>query len=82
MSPVPDLGLNECLSFPLRVYVLGCEGACYYVGIAPKEKIGDRILEQFGGATHFCEKHPPQEVLCVWPAASEAIEAAMFFGMQ
>jgi hypothetical protein len=82
VSPVPDLGLNECLSYPLRVYVLGCEGACYYVGIAPKEKIGDRILEQFGGATHFCEKHPPQEVLCVWPAASEAIEAAMFFGMQ
>ena len=85
-SPAPDLGLSPDLSFPYRVYVLRCKGCKYYVGIASKMKIRERIGAQFtarreDGAAHFCTENPPSAVVCVWPAKDRSVEAAMFFGM-
>ena len=82
---VPYLGLSEDPSLPLRVYVLKCEGDCYYVGISPQEKILTRLSEQHDASSEFCSDYCRKNrvigVLCVWPAASEAIEAAVFFAM-
>ncbi len=84
-SIVPDLGLSGDPSLPLRVYVLQCRNGCIYVGISPKEKILSRLSEQFDARSEFCSeycrKNVPTGVLCVWPAASEAIEAAFCLGM-
>lgn len=84
-SVVPDLHLSGDPSLPLRVYVLQCRGGCYYVGISLKEKILSRLSEQFDARSEFCsyycKKNAPTGVLCVWPAASEAIEAAVYFEM-
>jgi len=84
--PVPETGLKEDLSYPLRVYVLRCKGGKYYIGIHPKDKIRQRIEEQFAakqkaGSSQFCEANPPKAVVCVWPAIDHAVEAAMFFAM-
>ena len=82
VSPVPDLGLVCDESFLLRVYVLRCEGNCFYVGITPTNKL-DRIQSQFEGtASHFCAVNRPIEVVALLPAKCEAIEAALFYGMQ
>ena len=80
---VPDIGLKLDLSYPLRVYVLLCKNATYYVGIAPCSDIGDRVRKQFAGeGSHYCRINVPREVLCIWPAADDCIEAAMYFAMQ
>ena len=83
VAPVPDLGLVSDAAYPLRVYVLLCRGGRFYVGIAPRGDVRKRIRSQFAGdGSHFCAINKPQGVLMVWPAASEAIEAAVFYGMQ
>ena len=83
VAPVPDLGLVNNAAYALRVYVLLCCGGRYYVGIAPRGDVRKRIRAQFAGdGSHFCAINKPRSVLMVWPAASEAIEAAVFYGMQ
>ena len=43
----------------------------------------ERIAKQFAGdGSHFCDVNRPTEILMVWPAASAATEAAVFYGMQ
>ena len=84
-DPVPDLGLSDKAYLPLRVYVLKCSKSCYYVGISHKRNLLTRLAQQFDASSphcsDYCKKNVPIGVLCVWPAASEAIEAAVFFGM-
>ena len=86
VAPVPDFGLEEDVSFPLRVYVLKCQNGAWYTGITPKAKVQERIREQFLhsqalGSSHFCEANPPVSVVCVWPAKNRCVEAAVFFAM-
>ena len=78
---VADLGLVNNLDYPLRVYVLAC-AVGYYVGISPSEKLVERVDKQFNGdGATFCKYNRPTRVVCVWPAACPAIEAAMYFAM-
>ena len=84
---VPDLALSSDLALPLRVYVLRCAGNCWYVGLAPKHKVQDRIAQQFEadvskGSSQYCQAHAPSSVACVWPVAAHAMEAAFFYAMQ
>ena len=63
--------------------MLQCESSSYYVGIAPTQKVRERIEAQFSGVgSDYCKEKKPTRILCIWPAKCEAIEAAVFYGMQ
>ena len=79
---VPTLGLVEDLSFPYRVYALQLADNCVYVGIAHKSDIKRAVQRHFntgGGKAHFTMVHAPKQVLLIWPAASTAVEAYVYY---
>ena len=91
---VPDLGLRDdddaAREYDDRVYVLRCapqrEGApfVWYVGSARKSTIADRIrmeMTQGEKAADFCKKNKPIQVEFVWPVASPAAEAYVYYAM-
>ena len=85
-APVPDLGLKEDLDLPLRLHILKCSGGCIYIGISPKHKVGQRIMDQFEadvahGSSHFCATNAPTSVLCVWSAEHAAAEGYAYLAM-
>ena len=66
LPPVPDLGLIDNPAFPLGVYVLSCEGGCFYVGIALEEKVISRITVQFSDdGSDFCNENRPALGSCL-----------------
>ena len=91
---VPDLGLRDdddaAREYDDRIYVLRCapqsEGKpfTWYVGSATKSTIADRIrteMTQAEKAADFCKKNRPIQVAFVWPVASPATEAYMYYAM-
>lgn len=78
---VPSLGLEENFSFDYRVYAVQLANSCVYVGIAHASQIKQTIGRHFedGNKVHYTRAHPPRHVLLVWPAASTAIEAYVYY---
>ena len=76
------LGLVEDVSLPLRVYVLECRtsrGAlCQYVGIVHVSELRQRWERHWAGKVHYTSVYPPQRVLLLWPASTEAAEAFVY----
>ena len=87
-SLLPDLHLADNLSFDLRVYVLRCKPHiiggpfCYYVGLARKGELGERIRSHVDGVgAAFTKANPPLGIEYVWPASNRAVEAYVFFAL-
>jgi hypothetical protein len=76
------LGLVEDVSLPFRVYVLECRtsrGAlCQYVGIVHFSELRQRWERHWAGKVHYTSVYPPQRVLLLWPASTEAAEAFVY----
>lgn len=88
-SVVPYLGLQDDLSCDGRVYVLRCQPQIvggpftYYVGYVPKKnQIGPRIAKQARQeGADFPKAYKPLAVELVWPAATPAVEALVFYAI-
>ena len=86
-SGIPDLGLVRDSSLPFRVYVLRCapqkEGSPYtwYVGLVHKSKLAERLERHRLGACHFTRVHRPLAVVLLWPVASRAAEAYVYYAL-
>ncbi len=79
---IPDLGLLDKPEYDDRVYALACEGGRVYVGIANKKWVGRRISGHFNGeGAFFTKEYRPREILLVFPAASTAVEAYVYFAL-
>ena len=87
---LPDLGLQDDLELPYRLYALGCEPRfpggpkTVYVGIMEAPHINRRMRTQESQgpeAAHFCKTYKPTHVLGVWPAANRALEACLSYGI-
>lgn len=78
---MPDLGLDDILDAPFRVYVLRCLMA-FYVGWAKTEDVRQRICDDFSAAgAGFTKRFPPTEVCLLWPARNAAAEAYVYYAL-
>ena len=78
---MPDLGLDEDLDAPYRVYVLRCKNALY-VGWAKTQDVRQRICDHFSAAgAGFTKRFPPIEVCLLLPARNAAAEAYVYFAL-
>ena len=82
---MPNLGLEmgpSTLKWPFRVYCLLCENSRYYVGLAPKDDIKDRLEKHFQGkACHFTTFFPAKKILLLQAAPDTAAEAYLYYAM-
>ncbi len=86
-SALPDLGLTKNLKYPFRVYLLKCapqkQGSpfTWYVGLVHLSHLAQRMAKQMRGGCHFTRVHPPISVEIVWPTATRAAEAMLYYAM-
>ncbi len=84
----PVLALSDDLGAKYRIYLLRCAPQivggpwCWYVGVVPKEKVEQRILEQFSGqGADYTAVNRPVAVELVQPATGRSAEAYLFYAM-
>ena len=55
----------------------------WYVGISPRKSIADRIKKHFSkeGATAFTRRNRPTSIELLWPAATPAAEAFVYYAL-
>ena len=84
------VGLVNDPLLPFRVYVLQCKPLSvggeptYYVGIEHRSQIWRRLQSHKGQtetAAHFTKSHKPVQIELVWPAATRAAEAFVFYAL-
>jgi hypothetical protein len=77
------VSLVEDASLEYRVYVLECRGPrgekLKYVGFCHFSELRHRMRKHWDGAVHYTKMYPPQKILYLWPAASEAAEAYIYY---
>ena len=85
---VPVLDLFGDVLLPFRVYVLRCAPrhaggpSTLYVGVEHSSHIARRVQSHFAQrAAHFTLAHKPMDVAVVWPVASRAAEAYVFYAL-
>jgi predicted GIY-YIG superfamily endonuclease len=85
---VPMLDLSGDVHLPFRVYVLRCAPRhtggppTLYVGVEHRSHIARRVQSHFAQrAAHFTLAHKPMGVAVVWPVASRAAEAYVFYAL-
>lgn len=89
-----DLGLKggaeELRSYDTRVYVLRCQPRyengpfTWYVGAARKRNLAARLkteILQSDSAADFCKQNKPVCIEFIWPAASFAVEAYVYYAL-
>lgn len=85
---VPMLDLSGDAQLPFRVYVLRCAPRhtggppTLYVGVEHRSHIARRVQSHFmQRGAHFTMAHKPVDVAVVWPVASRAAEAYVFYAL-
>jgi predicted GIY-YIG superfamily endonuclease len=85
---VPVLDLSGDVLLPFRVYVLRCAPRhaggppTLYVGVEHRSHIARRVQSHLAQqAAHFTLAHKPVDVAVVWPVASRAAEAYVFYAL-
>ena len=85
---VPMLDVSGDAQLPFRVYVLCCAPRhtggppTLYVGVEHRSHIARRVQSHFmQRGAHFTMAHKPVDVAVVWPVASRAAEAYVFYAL-
>jgi hypothetical protein len=80
------VSLTEDIGHRFRVYVLLCRGPrgerCRYVGIVHTSELRHRMRKHWGlvtGGAHYTKMYPPQKILYLMTAPTEAAEAYVYF---
>ena len=83
-------GIEECKEFDTRVYVLRCKPRyengpfTWYVGSARKRNLQARVraeMQQTEAAADFCKRNKPLCIEFIWPVASPAAEAHVYYAL-
>jgi len=71
--PVPELHDSDALDREQTCYLFTHLVSTRTKFVEPEETFA---AKQEKGSSHYCADHPPESILCVWPAKGEVMRAA------